>query len=217
MESAIILSHREVVNELGQLEPWFERSEMSVQRKYREDAPTIGDADLLVVLGSPNSVATGFCGAPAAAEITMVGEWVRRGRPYLGICFGAQVLARAIGGSVQRMDAKYLSYTKMKLASDASPELDGAWAVWHEDAIAEANLTTVLATVPHACTVFTHGRAWGIQPHIEFTPEIVQRLGIQLNVERTLWEPLFYAMVDDEVGLAKRAELLLDSFWSSVN
>lgn len=217
MPSAIVLSHRQVANDLGQLEPWFERHGFTVQRVYREENPQISNADLLVVLGSPNSVATGYCEAPAQAEIAAVGEWISRDRPYLGICFGSQVLARALGGSVRRMSEKHRSYAPMTVADNAPASLSGSWALWHEDSITAPSDSIVLATVPHADTVFMYGSAWGVQPHIEFTPEAVARLGRLTKIAPEVLTPLYQAMKDDELGLAKRAGLVLDTFWASAN
>lgn len=217
MTSAIVLSHRNVADELGHLEPWFERNGFTVRRVFREDQPELADADLLVVLGSPSSVASGYCEQPAAAEIAMVGEWIQHDRPFLGICFGSQVLAQALGGSVRRMANKYRAYTQMYLTNDSPPSLNGSWALWHEDAISAPTNSTLLASMPHADTVFARGSAWGVQPHIEFTPEIVARLGQAIELSPNLWEPMHQAMKDDEIDLAERAALLLDSFWSHAN
>lgn len=217
MPSVVVLSHRNVAHELGHLEPWFERNEFLVRRIFREEKPEFPDADLLVVLGSPNSVAADYCEPPADAEIGKVSEWIKRGRPYLGICFGAQVLAQALGGSVQRMAGKYRSYTPMNLTSNAPHSLSGSWALWHEDAISAPASSVLLATMKHADTVFTHGSAWGVQPHIEFTPEIVARLGRAIHLSPDRWEPMYRAMKDDEPGLAGRAGLFLDTFWANAN
>ena len=77
MPSAIVLSHQNVAHELSHLEPWLDRHGFQIRRIYREDRPVLDEADLLVVLGSPNSVASGYCEPPADAEITAVGEWIR--------------------------------------------------------------------------------------------------------------------------------------------
>jgi len=217
MTSAIVLSHRRVASELGHLEPWFERTGFVVRRIFREDRPELVDADLLVVLGSPSSVASGYCEQPAAAEIAMVGEWIQHDRPYLGICFGSQVLAQALGGSVRRMAKKYRAYTPMNLTNDSPPSLNGSWALWHEDAISAPAISTMLATMPHADTVFVRGSAWGVQPHIEFTPDIVAKLGQAIDLSSNLWEPMHQAMKDDELDLSRRAGLFLDTFWSHAN
>ncbi len=217
MPTVVVLSHRNVAHELGHLEPWLDRHGFEVQRVFREDRPALDEADLLIVLGSPDSVASDYCSPPAAAEIAAVGGWIERDRPYLGICFGSQVLARALGGSVRRMTDKYCVYTPMTPTSQAPHSVGGSWALWHEDAISVPESATVLATMPHADTVFAQDSAWGIQPHIEFTPDIAARLARAVNLPTEQWEPMYLAMKEDELDLAERSGLLLDSFWSSVN
>src|SRR3954451_14045431 len=104
---AVVLSHRSIAHELGLLEPWLDAvTQGRIERQFREDGgPHLdGDADLLVVLGSPGSVAGGHCAPAAAAEVTAVRAWVEAGRPYFGVCFGSQALALALGGSVQRRE-----------------------------------------------------------------------------------------------------------------
>lgn len=217
MPSVVVLSHRNVAHELGHFEPWFEHHDFLVRRMFREDSPIMSDTDLLVVLGSPNSVATGYGTPSSVAEIAMVRDWVLRGRPYLGVCFGAQVLACALGGSVRRMPETYRSFSPLTLTESAPQSLAGSWVLWHEDAIAAPDDSTVLATVPHADTVFVHGSAWGVQPHIEFTPDIVARLGQSMNIAPKVLEPFYQSMKEDENGLAERAGRLLDSFWECAN
>jgi len=94
---AVVLSHRDVADELGHVGDWLEDGGFAVDRVYREDQPSLPTADLLVVIGSPNSVAEGFCQPAARGEIEAVRQWVTADRPYLGICFGAQVLSCALG------------------------------------------------------------------------------------------------------------------------
>jgi GMP synthase-like glutamine amidotransferase len=207
---AIVLSHRGVANELGHIGEWLSDAGMSVDRVYREDDPKIPDGDLLVVLGSPNSVASGHCLPPAEAEIEAVRAWVAADRPYVGICFGAQVLARAFGGSVTRMERTYRDYVDFEIADDAPEVLGGRWAVWHEDAITAPGESDVLARLPHADTVFRIGRAWGLQPHIEFDAAIVSNLGDVIGIPEEEWRPLHRALSDDHVGHASRSRALLD-------
>ncbi|MSO27953.1 MAG: hypothetical protein EXQ60_07855, partial [Candidatus Nanopelagicales bacterium] len=117
MATAIVLSHNDIAYELGHLEPWLAKNGFKVARSYRELGGQFPQGDLLIVLGSPTSVASGYCQPPAAAEIAMVTAWVGQGRPYLGICFGAQVLARALGGTVQRMPETFRGYTEIDTAA----------------------------------------------------------------------------------------------------
>ncbi len=207
---AIVLSHRGVADELGHIGEWLSDSGMSIDRVYREDDPKIPDGDLLVVLGSPNSVASGHCLPPAQAEIEAVRAWVAADRPYVGVCFGAQVLARAFGGSVSRMDRTYRDYIDFETAQGAPSVLEGRWAVWHEDAITAPSEAEVLARLPHADTVFRIGRAWGLQPHVEFDATIVRNLGDVVGIPEDQWLPLHRELSDDDAGHASRSRALLD-------
>ena len=207
---AIVLSHRGVADELGHIGEWLSDSGMSIDRVYREDDPKIPDGDLLVVLGSPNSVASGHCLPPAQAEIEAVRAWVAADRPYVGVCFGAQVLARAFGGSVSRMDRTFRDYIDFETAQGAPSVLEGRWAVWHEDAITAPSGADVLARLPHADTVFRIGRAWGLQPHVEFDATIVRNLGDVVGIPEEQWLPLHRALSDDDAGHASRSRALLD-------
>jgi len=176
---------------------WLEARGFSLTRIYREDFHGIPEADLLIVLGSPNSVASGHCLPPAGAEIEAVSNWVATGKPYIGICFGAQVLACALGGSVSRMQNTFRGYVEVE-HSPTQSYLDGRWALWHEDAITAPANAEVLASLPHADMVFRVGNAWGIQPHIEFDAGIVKRLAAAMEVSQGQWQVLHDELSADE-------------------
>ena len=217
MNRAIVLSHRAVAHELGNIGTWFELRDYEVTHVYREDITEDSlvsldhvEGDILFVLGSPSSVADGYCLAPAQHEIELVRQWVSGGRKYVGICFGAQVLACALGGSVRRMDQTFRAFTEMTLTNGAPEVVQGNWAVWHEDAITAPVGAVKIARLPHADTIFRMGNAWGIQPHIEFTSEIVERLATTFKVD----SPDVAALVDglraSEADHARRTHELLD-------
>ena len=214
MPLAVVLSHQHVAQELGNVGLWLEARGFSLTRIYREDFHGIPEADLLIVLGSPNSVANGHCLPPASAEIDAVSNWVATGKPYIGICFGAQVLACALGGSVNRMQNTFRGYIELEHSS-AMPLLDGKWALWHEDAITAPANAEVLASLPHADMVFRVGNAWGIQPHIEFDPSIVERLAAAIKVSQDEWRSLYNELLADEKH-SPRALQLLDGILDSV-
>lgn len=217
MPTATVLSHRGVAHELGHLEPWLEHNGFTVDRRYREDGLALPAADLLIVMGSPESVAQGHVGPRAQQEIQAVAQWLTQGRPYLGICFGAQVLATATGGRVQRMPAPFHAYTRLEGFGVAADPLVGPWTVWHNDGIEAAASDQVLASLDHARLVVRVGRAWGVQPHIEATPETLRRMGTDLGAPADVYEPIVAALRADEVDNALRAAALLDAFLVDVN
>ena len=210
---AVVLSHRGVADELGHVGDWLEDGGFVVERVYREDQPSLPTADLLVVLGSPNSVAEGFCQPPARGEIEAVRQWVTADRPYLGICFGAQVLSCALGGSVRRMPSTFRAFAELDCIAPTISELSGRWAVWHEDAITAPPGSEVLARLPHADAAFRVGRAVGLQPHIEFTSSIVERLATTVKLPDDEWRSLHDDVRANEDDHAARSRRLLDALF----
>ena len=63
------------------------------------DAPDLGDVDLIIALGGPMSANDGY---PALQrEMEYLRTVTDAGKPVLGICLGAQLLSRALGGTVE--------------------------------------------------------------------------------------------------------------------
>ena len=63
------------------------------------DAPDLGDVDLIIALGGPMSANDGY---PALRdEMDYLRSAADAGKPVLGICLGAQLLSRALGGIVE--------------------------------------------------------------------------------------------------------------------
>jgi len=207
---AVVLSHDGVAHELGHLEPALESVGATITRAYRERTDPLPDADILVVMGSPHSVATGHENAASLAEIDLVRHWVRAGRPYLGLCFGAQVLARAAGGEVTRMAAPFHAYTRLDAPTTDAPEIVGPWTVWHEDALRAAPSSVVAGSLMHADLAFRTGRAWGIQPHVEVTADSFERMCVSLGATPAQYGPVVEALRSDAIANERRAQVLLD-------
>ena len=216
MPRAVVLSHHDIAHELGHLSPWLDRRGFALERIYREEPRSLPDADLLIVMGSPTSVATGHCLAPAEDEIRLVKEWVESGRPYLGLCFGAQVLARALGGEVTRMEHTFRGYVDLSSNEAADAGVTGSWVVWHDDAITAPPGAEVLAALPHADLVFKVGNAWGLQPHIEVSPESLARMAIALGAPASAYDPLVTAVASDADPSPARVNQFLDAAFGTM-
>src|SRR5574340_717735 len=65
-----------------------------------EDIPRSGDFDVLVILGGPMSVNDEEEYPYISREIELVREFNQKNRKILGICLGAQIMARAFGARV---------------------------------------------------------------------------------------------------------------------
>jgi len=197
---AVVLSHHDIAHELGHLEPWLDEHRYAIERVHRGDEHSIDHADLLIVMGSPTSAATGYLLAPAEDEVSMVRDWVATGKPYLGLCFGAQVLSKALGGEVNRLDRTFRGYVDCTSSLASEVSFEGPWVVWHDDAITAPPGAEVFARLPHADLGFRVGNAWGLQPHIEVTPASLQQMAIALGAPDAAYAPLVESLSADEIG-----------------
>ncbi len=127
-----------------------------------------GDA-AVVALGSDRSVHASS-DAWIAAEVAFLRAAHEARVPVLGICFGAQALAAALGGSVRRAPDPEIGWIDV---AGQRPEA-GRWFAWHEDLVAPPPGAVVRASTPLACQAFALGRSAGVQFHPEVTPAIVE-------------------------------------------
>lgn len=133
-------------------------------------APDPAEVDVVVVLGAAESAYDDR--VPwLAAELDLVAAAVRATTPVLGICFGAQVLARVLGGEVGRAPRSERGF--VTLDSD-DPELlePGAWMEFHDDAFTLPPGALALATNETGLQAFTLGPHLGVQFHPEITPTV---------------------------------------------
>jgi GMP synthase (glutamine-hydrolysing) len=133
-------------------------------------------------------------------------EAVDGGVPYLGICLGSQILARAFGERVVKAGVKEVGFEPLRPAPPAADDpllsayADGDLAFqWHEDTFGLPEGGTLLASgdgVP--LQAFRLGdRAWGIQFHQEVDA-----------VELAWWIDVAEAGSDLEATWGKSAETL---------
>lgn len=134
--------------------------------------------DLLVVLGGPIGAFDDDAYPFLRDELALLQRWLASGKPILGICLGAQLLARLMGASVQAMAHKEIGYAPLQLtaAGKASPlrYLDGLPVLhWHGDEFAVPQTATLLAAsaaCPHQA--FAVGKnILALQFHLEARPE----------------------------------------------
>ena len=147
------------------------RLALHVVRPDRGEALPV-DARAAVVLGSDDSVNDGSL-AYNAPLIAWAAEVLRRDTPMLGICFGAQLMARALGAQVVRLAAPEIGWAAV------SEEVDGVaagpWMQWHEDGIVVdgAPVRVVASNDRGVQALRAAPGQLGVQFHPEVTPAIV--------------------------------------------
>ena len=147
--------------------------EVSAHRADRGPTGLPADAsfDLLVVLGSAASVAdTGV--AWIDAERQLVTRAVDRGVPVLGVCFGGQLLAQVLGGTVARASRPEIGWRLLETADPARVPA-GPWLDWHEDAFTCPPGAEALASTDVCLHAFVAGPHTGVQFHPEVTAGVV--------------------------------------------
>ena len=146
MKQAIVYSHKEVAHELKLLGEWLKNENIEVTRQYREekwDREALLSSDLLIILGSPRTVVRSHINSPELLlatenEISLVKERLKLKKPFIGICYGAQVLGLAVDGEViRRSEGPNSGY---KTVETKTSDFMGPWLMWHEDAIVPQSL-----------------------------------------------------------------------------
>jgi GMP synthase (glutamine-hydrolysing) len=119
-----------------------------------------------------------------ATEVDVIRQAVDSGMSVLGICLGAQLLAKAVGGRVARNDEREIGWYDVQLTDTgrADPVLSSFASSqkvfqWHEDGISLPPGVPNLATSPASrVQAFRYGEhAYGFQFHLEVDASLVER------------------------------------------
>lgn len=156
---------------LGYRPDWLDRDELPAFADLAESA-------LVLLLGSERGAHEPRWQAPVEAEESLVRAALRAGTPVMGICFGAQILARALGGTSYRGDDPEVGF---KRVDTVDPVLcpEGPWAQFHRDVLVPPPEARVLGHNWFGPQCFTDESlgtpaiAW--QFHPEVTPQTYAR------------------------------------------
>ncbi|MDH5279410.1 MAG: gamma-glutamyl-gamma-aminobutyrate hydrolase family protein, partial [Actinomycetota bacterium] len=132
--------------------------------------------DLLVMLGSDWSTYWEHVRDEVERESALVREAGVRDLPTLGICYGAQLMAHALGGSVQQAAQTEIGWFTLDTTDEVLAPA-GPWFEFHIDAFTPPAGAEVLATTSAGPQAFRIGRMLAWQFHPEVTPGIVRRWG----------------------------------------
>jgi GMP synthase (glutamine-hydrolysing) len=141
------------------------------------DAETLSAPDLLVVLGGPIGVYETEAYPFIADEIAAVGARLAAGKPTLGICLGAQMMAAALGARVAPGPVKEIGWAPLQLTAEGQKSLLAPLGTtpvlhWHGDNCELPAGCTRLASTQH-CPVQAFMAApaqLGLQFHLETEP-----------------------------------------------
>ncbi|MGH7788739.1 MAG: glutamine amidotransferase-related protein [Candidatus Binatia bacterium] len=173
---------------LGTLNPLFRRAGFRIRYvnfgRYPDAQPSLDGYHGLVLLGGPMSVYDTAAHPHLDTEVRLVDDALRRGMPVLGICLGAQLIAKALGAPVAANREKEIGWHDVMptAAARQDPVLGGFAARerlfhWHGDTFAMPRGAVHLASSALCDNqAFRYGsNVYGFQFHLEVDAPLIER------------------------------------------
>lgn len=147
-----------------------------------EPIPSLSDHDALVVMGGPMAAYQDDRYPWIRGELATIAEAVDAGMPVLGVCLGAQLLARAAGGKAHLgAHGPEVGVLPVELAAAVAddPLFAGVPSPilalqWHGDTFELPPEAVLLAESDVYPQVFRVGAAYGLQFHVEVTSAMAE-------------------------------------------
>ncbi len=148
--------------------------EVCYHNAWDADLRGVVEADLLVILGGPISVNDTDAYPFLKDEIALATHRIQREQPILGLCLGAQIMAKAAGGQVARGPTKEIGWAPLTISDEgmttAFAQLaDTTVLHWHgEVCVLPPGIPSLARTQACDMQAFEiNGNALGLQFHAE--------------------------------------------------
>lgn len=187
---------------LGTLDPLLKDAGFRIRYvnfgREPESRPDLDGYEALIVLGGPMNSDQIETYPNLITEVSIIRDAVERDMSVLGICLGAQLLAKALGGSVSRNKTREIGWydvdmteggLKDPVLSAFSPRQEVFQ--WHEDGISLPPGAELLAgSSASPVQAFRYGEhAYGFQFHLEANQPLIERwLSVPAHAETLLAE-----------------------------
>jgi len=173
---------------LGTLDPLLKEAGFRLRYvnfgRNPETRPTLDRYEALIVLGGPMNSDQIEHYPNLVTEVDVIREAVDRDMSVLGICLGAQLLAKALGGTVSRNATREIGWYDVQLTKDGQTDpvlstFDRRQQVfqWHEDGIGlPPDAVHLASSDASAVQAFRYGEhAYGFQFHLEADESLIER------------------------------------------
>lgn len=134
--------------------------------------PSLDGFDAMLVMGAPWSVYGDEVAPWIDDALALIQDSVARDVPMLGICFGAQAFAHAMGGRARPADDHEVGWREVHTEDPALIPI-GPWFMWHGDTFDLPPDAKVVASTAIGVQAFTMGSHLCVQFHPEATPDMV--------------------------------------------
>ncbi len=140
--------------------------------------------EAVISLGGPMNVYQEYSYPFLRTEDAFIRNIVKKGMPFLGICLGAQLLAKAAGAPVKKAPRNEIGFYRVSLTREGRKDplfagINDVFDVfqWHEDTFEVPEGGRLLAvTDPRMNQAIKLGnRAYGLQFHVETTEGMIKR------------------------------------------
>lgn len=182
--NVLIIKHVEIEGP-GLIEDCLRQQRITYQILSLEPSlplPKLDNLSHIVILGGPMNVYEEYRYPFLKDEDLFIKEAIQRGKSVLGICLGAQLIAKALGAKVFKAPIKEIGWYDVSLTKIGSEDplfsnLPKTFPVfqWHEDTFEIPTAGKLIATsnsIPHQA--FRYGdNAYGLQFHFEVTREMI--------------------------------------------
>lgn len=173
---------------LGTLNPLFKDNGFRIRYlnfdRRPQAKPSLDGYHGLIVLGGPMNANDSSTHPHLLTEIRLIETALDREIPVLGICLGAQLIARALGAEVRRHSEKEIGWYDVSVTEEGRRDplfshfrRSERIFQWHEDTFDIPNGAAHLASSPGCPNqVFRYGsRVYGLQFHLEVDEPLIER------------------------------------------
>jgi len=199
--------------DLGYIETWLQQSGYDITSTifYKSiELPRIEDVDFLIIMGGSMSVNDEEKYPWLIGEKKFIKNFIASGKPVLGICLGAQLIASALGGSVfpnVYKEIGWFSVKSVKLTNvtifSFPPDIEAFH--WHGETFSLPNEAIRIAE-SSVCNnqAFQIGKnVIGIQFHLESTEKTIEK--IVANCREELVDGI-YIQSEEKIKSASREQ-----------
>jgi len=173
---------------LGTLDPLLRNAGFRIRYvnfdRQPDAKPDISRYHGLIVLGGPMNCDQSDRHPHLETEIELIRQTIDAGKPILGICLGAQLIARALGARVMPNETKEIGWYELNLTAAGQDDplfshFDDSQMIfqWHGDRFDIPDGATHLATSPDCQNqAFRYSdNVYGLQFHLEVDAPMIHR------------------------------------------